>query len=239
MEKSNKTVKRKLKEQIDSGRNNSGIPIIPQKFEKALVRDKEIITEEIVIEGRKIPLRDIRIKMLKDHQKFMRIYLEVENHKEKNDMLQFLRNINEYHPSFDKLTEAELSNKITAIKQTRNLMFWHDGSTISNHSHLMIMVACMFDPAVYLTDQEYFNLYGKHINIQSVIEKPYLYILARCRSDDSQLLYSSECLGDILNLKDDVEHNGKSVHDIARIFKGDNPACQLEAGHQKNGDYFC
>ena len=177
-----------------------GIPIIPQKFEKTSVRDNEIITEEIVIEGRKIPLRDIRIKMLKDHQKFMRIYLEVENHKEKNDMLQFLRNINEYHPSFDKLTEAELSNKITAIKQTRNLMFWHDGSTISNHSHLMIMVACMFDPAVYLTDQEYFNLYGKHINIQSVIEKPYLYILARCRSDDSQLLYSSERLDDILNL---------------------------------------
>ena len=60
-------------------------------------------------------------------------------------MLQFLRHINEYHPSFDKLTEAELSNKITAIKQTRNLMFWHDGSSISNHSHLMIMVACMFD----------------------------------------------------------------------------------------------
>ena len=29
------------------------------------------------------------------------------------------------------------------------------------------------------------------------------------------------------------------VHDIAQIFKGDNPACQLEAGHQKNGDYFC
>ena len=97
----------------------------------------------------------------------------------------------------------------------------------------------MFDPAVYLTDQEYFNLYGKHINIQSVIEKPYLYILARCRSDDSQLLYSSERLDDILSLKDDVEHNGKSVHDIARISKGDNPACRLEAGHQKNGDYFC
>ena len=53
----------------------------------------------MVIEGRKITLRDIRIKMLKDHRKFMGMYLEVENHKEKNEMLQFLRNINEYHPS--------------------------------------------------------------------------------------------------------------------------------------------
>ena len=28
----------------------------------------------------------------------------------------------------------------------------------------------------------------------------------------------------------------KSVHDIAQIFKGDDSACQTEAGHQKNGD---
>ena len=109
----------------------------------------------------------------------MHIYLVVENRKEKNEMLQFLTNITECHSSFDKLTGAEFSNKITAIKETRNLLFWHDGSTIFNHSHLMIVVACMFDAAVYLTDQEYFNLYGKYINIQSVIEKPYLYILAR------------------------------------------------------------
>ena len=194
-----------------------GIPIIPQKFEKTSVKDNETITEEVVTEGRKIPLRDIRIKMLKDHQKFMRIYSEVENPKEKKKYCNT-------HPSYDKFTEAELFDKIAALKQTRNLMFWHDGSSISNHSHMMIMVACMFDPAVYLTNQEYFHLYEKHINIQSLVEKPYLYILARCRSDDSQLLYSSERWDDILNLKDDVEHNGKHVHDIARIFKGDNPA---------------
>ena len=44
--------------------------------------------------------------MLKDHQKFMRVYLEVEHQKEKNEMLIFLK----------KKTEAEHSNKITAIK---------------------------------------------------------------------------------------------------------------------------
>ena len=34
----------------------------------------------------------------------------------------------------------------------------------------------MFDPAVYLADQEYVSLHGKHVNIQSVIEKSYLYL---------------------------------------------------------------
>ena len=73
-EKSNETVKRKLKEQIDNARYNSGIPIIPQKFEKALVKDNEIITEEIVIEGRKISLRDIRIK---NAERSLKVYADI------------------------------------------------------------------------------------------------------------------------------------------------------------------
>lgn len=79
--------------------------------------------------------------MLRDHQKFMRIYSEVENPQENNGMVQFLWNINKHHPSFDKLTKAELSDKIAAMKQTRKLMLWHNGSSISNYSHLMILVA--------------------------------------------------------------------------------------------------
>ena len=66
-------------------------------------------------------------------------------------MLQFLRNINEYHSSFHNLPEADLPNKITGMKQIRNLMFWCDKSKISNHSYLKIMLSCMFDPEVYLT----------------------------------------------------------------------------------------
>ena len=73
-EKSNETVKRKLKEQIDNARYNSGIPSIPQKFKRALVKDNEIITEEIVIEGRKIPLRDIRIK---NAERSLKVYADI------------------------------------------------------------------------------------------------------------------------------------------------------------------
>ena len=87
----------------------------------------------------------------------------------------------------------------------------------------------MFDPVVYLTDDEYFEIHGKYVNVQSIVEKPYLYILARCHSDDSQLLKSSERLDDLLNLNEDIEYN-KQIRDIVRAFKGDNPACQFEAG---------
>lgn len=89
----------------------------------------------------------------------------------------------------------------------------------------MIMVSNMLDPAVYLTDDKYYEIRGKHVNVQSITEKPYLYILARCHSDNNQLLYSSEHLDDLLNLNEDVDYNDKQMWDIARAFKGDNPAC--------------
>ena len=53
---------------------------------------------------------------------------------------------------------------------------------------------------------------------------------ARCPSDDHQPL---------IDLKNKVEHNGILINDIMRVFKGDNPAAQLESWQQKNGDYFC
>ena len=33
--------------------------------------------------------------------------------------------------------------------------------------------------------------------------------------------------------------NGVLINDVMKIFKGDDPTAQLEAGHQKSGDYFC
>ena len=204
-----------------------------------ILKDNKIVTQDIVMEGRKVPLREIRSKMLKDHQNYIRVYSDQHYIAEKDQMLQFLKKYNEYYLHFDALLVNEICLEIDVLMQTQNLMFWHDGSSISNHSHLMIIVSCMFDPVVYLTNDEYSEIHGKYVNVQSIVEKPYLYILARCHSDDSQLLYSSECLDDLLNLNEDIEYNNKQILDTVRAFKGDSPACQLEAGQQKNGDYFC
>lgn len=90
--------------------------------------------------------------------------------------------------------------------QTQNLMFSDDAFSIPNHSHFMIMVSCMFDPVVYLTDDKYFEIHGKHVNVQSIIEKYYLYILAWWHSGEGQLFYSWERLEDLLNLSENVEY---------------------------------
>ena len=65
----------------------------------------------------------------------------------------------------------------------------------------------------------------------------FIYMLARCPSDDHQLLYSHEQLDDIIYLKNKVKHIGILINNWMRVFKGDNPVAQLESGLQKN--YFC
>ena len=44
----------------------------------------------------------------------------------------------------------------------------------------------MYDPAIFLTDEEYYKT--KHIktNIQAQFESPHLYLLERCPSNDQE-----------------------------------------------------
>ena len=58
----------------------------------------------------------------------------------------------------------------------RHLMIWSDHSSIMNHGHLVLTVNAIYDPAFYYTSEV---LHGK--NVQELVEKPHIYIMARCR----------------------------------------------------------
>ena len=82
-----------------------------------------------------------------------------------------------------------------------------------------------------LTDREYYEKFDNVVNVQTYVEVPQLYILARCKSDDQQLMYGEERLEHILKLQEQISaESGIIVKDIICIFKGDKPAFQLEAG---------
>ena len=102
------------------------------------------------------------------------------------------------------------------------------------------MVACLFDPPVFLTDDEYKEKYHMKVNVWSEVEKPELYRLTQFQPNDNQLLYSEEQVEDLLEVNTVItSSNTVLINDITRIFNSDNPTVQLEAGHQKGGDYFC
>ena len=45
-------------------------------------------------------------------------------------------------------------NQLLAIKHvsTRHFKIWHDHSSIAGHSHLLVMIAAIYDPAFYRAD---------------------------------------------------------------------------------------
>ena len=64
-EVTNENIKKKLKEKIKHGSYLIGNLIVPQSFERVILRDNTIIVDEVVVHGRKIPMTEIRKKCLK------------------------------------------------------------------------------------------------------------------------------------------------------------------------------
>ena len=97
---------------------------------------------------------------------------------------------------------------------------WHDHSEISGHSHFLVLVSAVYDPAFYLTPTELDN--KGDITGYSVVEEPEIHILARSASllQDQQLC--SECRKEYINKLDQDLHTqqGTPVHDVVRFFMG-------------------
>ena len=108
--------------------------------------------------------------------------------------------------------------KILQLHQsTRHLMIWSDHSSIMNHGHPLLTVNAIYDPTFYYTSEE---LQGK--NVQELVQKTHIYIMAKCRDTiEDQLLYSETRLEDINELKNQLLSSQKvSTKDICRFFHG-------------------
>ena len=121
--------------------------------------------------GRKEPLMKIREKTLVQLRKYMR--LKPDNYYENislDNIKQQLMRINEYGDNDLSKTKEELLTRLKLHERRRFFTLWHDGSTISNHSHILMTVMCTYDKAIYMTNEEYEETYGKHNTDGSEIE---------------------------------------------------------------------
>ena len=171
-EMTNKKLKVELKKLIDNGKYSIGELITPQKYEKLIIKeDGTTEVEEIEIKGRKNPLHDIRLKMTEKHNQYFRLFTEKEyDEMSEETICNELKRINEF--TNEKEGREKLLDHLKSFQQHRNLQFWHDGSCVSNHSHVMMMINSLYDKAIYLTNEEYFMKYNKKVDVQSEIETP-------------------------------------------------------------------
>ena len=84
-----------------------------------------------------------------------------------------------------------------------------------NHGHILLTVNAIYDPAFYYTSQE---LGGE--DVQEMVEKPQIYLMARCRDTiEDQLLYSDTRLEDIQQLTTKITSSHKVfITEICRLF---------------------
>ena len=181
------------------------------------------------------------MRMLKNHKDFLRLFddNQMEN-MSREDTISELERINEFCEKDYSLTTEDLKKKFKTFNRKRHFIFWHDGSTISNHSHILMMVTCLYDKALFLSNSEYKVINSRDVDVQAAVERPYLYILARCPSSDEQIMYIDTRLEDVKKLAKPIKtESGIVIHDEMRFFKGDGPAVQFETGQQKGGLFFC
>ncbi|CAB4002167.1 Hypothetical predicted protein [Paramuricea clavata] len=215
--------------------------IVARKYEKLTLNDDgTIVQSEFVVEGRKQPLTVIREIFLKSHANYMRTVTDEELCMMSEEQVK--ERLVQVNAVFSDLDDVDtLKAKLKDISHTRHLKIWHDLSTVANHSHLIFMVACIYDPALFYTNKEFEMKTKRKVDIQTIVESPEVYIVARSSSSDvEQLSYIEtrvECLEEIsLPLPNE---NGEEIIDIMRFFHGDNPAQQYECGQQKGGHYYC
>jgi len=211
------------------------------QYEKLVLnKGLKIEKKEFTTEGRKIPLTEIRDKMLQKQEPYLRKRTDEQYNALKEDELKKrLQELHELESNKD-LNVDEMREKLKDIERNRSLLVWLDNSTVANHGYLVCMVTCLYDPAVFFTSQEYKADTGKDVNIQKVIEQPEMHFVARSgSSNDEQMLYTDTRLQCIRELDRSISINSIPYYDVMRFCHGDSPQRACEAGQQKGGYYFC
>ena len=231
------TIKEEKKQLILSGELNIGEPCAPFHLTKSVITSEgNVQFKDVSICGRKIPLKDIRVALLKKMKDYMHLYTDEQvKSMSREEITSFMTKINYRPPPNASL--ADLQNTISNFQRTRTLAIWHDHSTFLNTGYILFAIWIVYDPAVFYTQAEV----QAKVNIQSVVEEPAIYMTApsSCSPADQLALVGDriECLQE---LSQPVKaSNGVEISDCLRFFCGDKPAQQFERGTQIGGIYKC
>ncbi len=236
--------KKQLSAKVESGEILTGREVVETTCSRYKVnKDDHSITETTTTFcARKIELLDIRKKMLSKHEKMGIIRNCSDEYFDSLSDVMVKSRLKELGEVVDPdMSVSDGLNHLKHISRQRFLKVWHDHSTIAGHSHLLVLVSGIYDPAFYLTTEEMLHMTGRSIDVQTVVETPEIHILGRSSSSLCDQRMFLECRKECLvKLTDQLTTSaGVEFHDVMRFFHGDGPAQQFEAGHTIGGNYCC
>ena len=236
-------LRKSIRKLIEEGCLKLGEALEPKQYKRLVLRNKEIVEEVFMVSGRKYPLADIREKLLAEHESkglmrdHSKAHLEEFTREELNQKLQIIDETLEV----SQFSNDELMTTLISHMTKRHLIVWQDHSSLANHGHLLLMIRVAYDRAVYHTPAEMHDLTGKNVDVQEIVERPAVYLLARA-SDTvlDKLSYIETRTEDIRELSTKVRSShGTNITDVMRLFCGDHPEMAFEKGQQEGGDFPC
>lgn len=238
-----KKVRAGLKEIISQGIIHEGLPCTEVTMTKPKISATGcIVQQEEQVQSRAIPLHTVRTQILRDHDSLGILRKRSQNEYKlmsKENLIAHLTALREL-PN-EECSEAELREVLIRVEHARMLAIWNDHSTVQNHGYQLYEINAIYDPAIFLTDEEYLNKCGVQTSVASLAERPYIYMLAQIGdSTEEQMLMVDYRLKDIGTLDTPVMTTDDVVyHDVLRLHKGDHPQLQLECGITIGGEYSC
>ena len=190
---------------IQSGVLSIGEPCSPYSVTKYVSKGGLITRETFEVSGRKIPMHEIRQRLLKKQEEFMHLKTDQElADMGDNDLLTILR-ASDYpvRQRGGDISHNEMLTIIANQQRQRSLVVWHDHATILNNGLIMITVHVVYDKAMFLTNEEYYHKTGRRANVQCEVEQPEIYMLVLGSSsveDQAAILPDRvECLSGMTN----------------------------------------
>ena len=149
------TMSAEKKELIESGVLSIGEPCTPYTLTKSVVNSEgNVEIKKVDIAGRKIPLTELRQRLLARHADYKRLTpLDYIKKMTEEGLSAFLRGV--HHPQDQHTSYNDLCTEVYKIQHTRTLAIWHDHSTVLQTGYILFAVWVVYDQAVFLTEAEY------------------------------------------------------------------------------------
>ena len=138
-----------IKQMLAEGKLNIEQPCVPITPERYMP-DGNI--EVIQAHGNKIPMIEIRQKLLNKQLKYMRLNKDENINNIPSSEIKSI--LNKYTNIDTKsLTRSELESSFKKLEKTRNLVMWHDHSTLLSYGLLLIKIKTAYASAVFYTNE--------------------------------------------------------------------------------------
>ena len=160
-----------------------------------------------------------------------------------NDVVDQLTSLDEFDAEDDaELETHELATHLYGFQHTRLLLSGSDHADLLGHTYLLEVVQVVYDQSLFYSDEEYMARTGKSVNVQVLVEAPFIRLLSMSGSSalPEQLRLVPDRAADLHCTRAQLDRQVGDPITVSLVgYIGDLHGRWFEAGVHKGGEYRC